>query len=94
VIGFEEVVSGRSYRIYPDRRWVNPIADGTPANPGGPFDLTWRRTDGAYLDLDSLPHLVVHGLQLDQPQRHARHRNRQSPDEGSFSVESRNLAQW
>jgi len=51
VIGFEEVVSGRSFRVYPDRRWVNPIADGTPANPGGPFDLSWRRTAGNYLDL-------------------------------------------
>ena len=53
VIGFEEVVSGRSFRIYPDRRWVNPVADGTPKNPGGPFDLAWRRTSGGYLDLDT-----------------------------------------
>jgi hypothetical protein len=35
VVGFEEVVSGRSFRVYPDRRWVNPVADGTPANPVG-----------------------------------------------------------
>jgi hypothetical protein len=53
VIGFEEVVSGRSLREYPDRRWLNPIADGTPANPGGPFDLQWRRTAGNYLDLNT-----------------------------------------
>lgn len=53
VIGFEEVVSGRSLRQYPDRRWLNPIADGTPANPGGPFDLQWRRTAGNYLDLNT-----------------------------------------
>jgi len=53
VVGFEDVVSGRSYRVYPDRRWLNPIADGTPANPGGPFDLDWRRTNGGYLDLDT-----------------------------------------
>ena len=53
VIGFEETVNGRSFRVYPDRRWVNPIADGTPANPGGPFDLSWRRTAGNYLDLDT-----------------------------------------
>ena len=52
VVGFEEVVSGRSLRVYPDRRWLNPIADGTPANPAGPFDLGWRRTAGGYLDLD------------------------------------------
>ena len=53
VIGFEEVVSGRSFRIYPDRRWVNPVADGTPSNPGSPFDLAWRRVAGGYLDLDA-----------------------------------------
>jgi len=52
VVGFEEVVSGRSLRIYPDRRWVNPMADATPENLGGPFDLGWRRVAGGYLDLD------------------------------------------
>jgi len=53
VIGFEEVVNNRDFRVYPDRRWINPIADGTPENPGGPFDLSWRRTAGGYLDLDT-----------------------------------------
>jgi hypothetical protein len=53
VVGFEEAVSGRSFRVYPDRRWVNPIADGTPANPSGAMDLAWRRTTGGYLDLDA-----------------------------------------
>src|SRR5271157_996325 len=53
VIGFQDVVSGRSLLIYPDRRWINPIADGTPTNPGGPFNLAWERTAGGYLDLDT-----------------------------------------
>lgn len=53
VIGFEDVVSGRDFRVYPDRRWLNPIADGTPSNPGGPFDLAWTRAPGGYLDLDT-----------------------------------------
>ncbi|HXY07873.1 MAG TPA: DUF1214 domain-containing protein [Terriglobales bacterium] len=53
VIGFEPVVSGRDFRVYPDRHWLNPMADATPANPGGPFDLGWRRTAGGYLDLDT-----------------------------------------
>jgi hypothetical protein len=53
VIGFEDDVAGRSFRVYPDRRWLNPIADGTPANPGGPFDLAWKRTAGNYVDLDT-----------------------------------------
>jgi hypothetical protein len=52
VVGFQEAVGGRDFRVYPDRRWVNPIADGTPANPGGPLDLSWRRKAEGYLDLD------------------------------------------
>lgn len=53
VIGFEEEVGGRSFRVYPDRRWVNPVADGTPSNPGGALDLSWNRVNGRYLDLDT-----------------------------------------
>jgi hypothetical protein len=53
VIGFEEAVGGRSLQIYPDRRWINPMADATPENLGGPFDLGWRRVAGGYLDLDA-----------------------------------------
>ena len=53
VIGFEEQVGGRSFRVYPDRRWVNPVADGTPSNPGGALDLSWNRVAGKYLDLDT-----------------------------------------
>jgi len=52
VIGFQEAVGGRDFRVYPDRRWINPIADGTPENPGGPLDLAWRRKAEGYLDLD------------------------------------------
>jgi hypothetical protein len=53
VIGFQSTVSGRSFRVYPDRLWLNPLADGTPENPSGPFDLGWRRKAGGYLDLDT-----------------------------------------
>jgi len=53
VVGFEEVVAGRSLRIYPDRRWVNPMADATPEHPAGPFDLGWHRVAGGHLDLDA-----------------------------------------
>ena len=53
VICFEPKVAGRSFLVYPDRRWINPIADGTAANPGGPYsDLSWMRKDGGYIDLD------------------------------------------
>lgn len=53
VIGFEGTVAGRSFRVYPDRRWLNPVADGTPDNPGGPFDLAWRRKSDGYTDLET-----------------------------------------
>ena len=53
VIGMKDLVSGRSFRVYPGRRWVNPVANATPDNPSRPFDLTWRRKDGGYLDLDT-----------------------------------------
>jgi hypothetical protein len=53
VIGFEEEVGGRSLRMYPDRRWINPMADATPEKLAGPFDLGWRRVAGGALDLDA-----------------------------------------
>jgi hypothetical protein len=53
VIGFEERVSGKSYRMYSDRRWLNPFADGTPANPTGTLNLAWENVAGGYLDLDA-----------------------------------------
>ena len=53
VIGFQDTVSGRSFLVYPDRRWLNPMADATPDNPGGPFDLGWNRKAAGYLDLDT-----------------------------------------
>ena len=53
VIGFQDTVGGRSFKVYPDRHWLNPLADATPDNPLGPFDLNWRRTAGGYLDLDA-----------------------------------------
>src|SRR6266481_1636440 len=53
VIGFEQVVGGRSYRIYPDRHWANPFADGTQSKPSGPLNLAWINTVGKYLALDA-----------------------------------------
>jgi hypothetical protein len=53
VIGFEEKVSGRSLQIYPDRQWINPMADATPANPLGAFNFGWTRKDGGYRDIDA-----------------------------------------
>lgn len=53
VIGREENVGGRSLRVYPDRRWLNPFADGTPSNPSGALDLGWTNVAGGYVDLDA-----------------------------------------
>ena len=47
VIGFEDIVSGRNFRMYPNRRWVNPLAQDVGV------DLSWRRTNGGYLDHDA-----------------------------------------
>ena len=53
VVGFGDVVSGRSFRVYADRHWVNPLADLTPANPALSVDLSWKNLAGSYLDLDT-----------------------------------------
>ena len=53
VIGFEEKVSGRSLRVYSDRRWLNPFPDGTHAHPTGILNLAWENVAGGYRDLDA-----------------------------------------
>jgi hypothetical protein len=53
VIGVQEVVNGRSFVVYPDRHWLNPAADGTPANPSGAVDLAWVNKASGYLDFDA-----------------------------------------
>ncbi len=53
VIGFEEALKGASFRVYPDRRWVNPIDNITPKDAANATDLTWRNLGGNYLDLDA-----------------------------------------
>ena len=54
VIGPQDTVSGRSLRLYPDRRWLNPMAEGTPSNPSGVLNTALNNVAGAYpyLDLD------------------------------------------
>jgi hypothetical protein len=52
-IAFQEEVSGRSLRIYPDRRWINPLAEMTPTHPQTTLDLTWTNTAGRFIDLDT-----------------------------------------
>jgi hypothetical protein len=53
VIGFEDAIGTRSLRVYSDRNWLNPFADGTPSNPTGALDLAWENVAGGYLALDN-----------------------------------------
>jgi hypothetical protein len=54
VVGFEPMVSGRSFRMYSGRQWVNPAVDPTKEKPFGNLDLSWRRMDrGGALDVDA-----------------------------------------
>jgi hypothetical protein len=52
-IGFQETVSGRSFRVYQDRCWINPMADTAPGHPSGALDLSGRRIPEGYRDLDA-----------------------------------------
>ena len=49
VIGFQDKVNGLDLHVYPNRScWLNPFADGTPANLGGSKNLAWQNVAGAY----------------------------------------------
>ena len=47
------MVGGLSFKVYPDRHWANPMADGTPAKPYGDLNLSWMNTAGGYRALNS-----------------------------------------
>jgi hypothetical protein len=53
VVGFEEVFNQGSLKIYPDRRWVNPLDNATRPSPHNTLDLSWKNVAGGYLDLDA-----------------------------------------
>jgi hypothetical protein len=53
VIGFEEVLNGSSLRIYPDRRWLNPMDNATPSTPSTAIDLSFVNNAGQFLALDA-----------------------------------------
>jgi hypothetical protein len=53
VIGFQDAVNGRSYIVYPDRHWLNPLADGTPDKPFGPLDAGFKNVAANMLELDA-----------------------------------------
>jgi hypothetical protein len=47
VIGFESTVGGVDYRLYSDRQWMNPFAQGYP------YNLAWTRIPAGYRALDN-----------------------------------------
>jgi hypothetical protein len=53
VVGFEEVLNEGSLKVYPDRRWINPLDNVTPPGPRKTLDLSWKNVAGGHLDLDA-----------------------------------------
>ncbi len=53
VIGFGDVLSRGPLKVYPDRRWVNPLDNVTPTTPRNTLDLSWKNVSEGYLDLDA-----------------------------------------
>lgn len=52
VIGFEDKPGGSSLRIYPDRRWLNPMDNATPQSPATATDLAFVNKANGFLALD------------------------------------------
>jgi hypothetical protein len=53
VLGFEDEVGGVSYRLYPDRQWVNPFAAGKGTNPKNyPYDVRWAFNEDGRTGID------------------------------------------
>ena len=53
VIGFQEDLNSGSLRMYPDRRWINPLDNVTPPSPRTSLNLSWENVAGGYVDLDA-----------------------------------------
>ena len=53
VIGFQDELNGGTIRVYPDRRWTNPMDNMTPPSPRNRMDLSWENVAGGYLALDA-----------------------------------------
>ena len=52
VIGFEDKLGENSLRIYPDRRWLNPMDNRTPQSPATATDLAFVNKAHGFLALD------------------------------------------
>jgi hypothetical protein len=50
VIGLSEEVNGQSLRVWPDRRWTNPVNNAAEPGPEKSIDLAWRNKTGGFTD--------------------------------------------
>ena len=53
VVGFQDALNGGTIRVYPDRRWTNPLDNMAPRSPRNTINLSWENVAGNYLDIDS-----------------------------------------
>ena len=53
VIGFQDELNGGSIRVYPDRRWTNPMDNVTPTGPHNTINLSWEYVASGHLALDA-----------------------------------------
>ena len=53
VVGLEPGVHGTDFRVFPDRRWLNPINNMRGRWPNAGIDLSFLVSDGGYRDLDA-----------------------------------------
>jgi hypothetical protein len=53
VIGLEDGISGADYRVYADRKWLNPINNMKSRWPNSAVDLSFLAREGGYRALDA-----------------------------------------
>ena len=53
VIGFYDELNGGTIRVYPDRRWTNPMDNMTPQGPDNVMDFSWKNVAGDFISLDA-----------------------------------------
>ena len=79
VLGFEDEIGGVSYRLYPDRQWVNPFAAGTGTDPKNyPYDVHWAFIQGGRTAIDQRSNFFTNYYSLTPGMAYA------SPGAGAF----------
>jgi hypothetical protein len=79
VLGFSDEVGGVSYRLYPDRQWVNPFAAGRGTDPKNyPYDVRWTFNDDGRTAVDQRANFFTNYYSLTPGMAYA------SPGAGAF----------